>query len=229
MGKTWGNKCLSAAMLLFIGFPIAAKARVTPEGNKKTLSTQALEWGSRALQSNQSLNSFSGYFISLNPMAENPKLQLELYKYCKQVNEDFSQCILFDAASDSANLVGVEYVVSQKLYLELPSDEQKLWVANNYPIFSGKIIAPGLPDMAEYEVIKKRVNTYSKAWQSWNTGHFKQNDGNKIPLGVPVQIGNFQKDGQAVPGLAQSLQKKFNIDSDEKKAAREPLKKLSQN
>ena len=44
---------------------------------------------------------------------------------------------------------GVEYIISEKLFETLPSEEKKYWHPHNGEILSGQLVAPGIPKMAE--------------------------------------------------------------------------------
>lgn len=48
---------------------------------------------------------------------------MEAHHFFHQVNEDFAQCVLFDDNSKSANLNGIEYIISEKLFATLPEGE----------------------------------------------------------------------------------------------------------
>lgn len=49
---------------------------------------------------------------------------MEAHHFCRQVNQDFAQCILFDGNSENANLNGIEYIVSEKLFETLSTEER---------------------------------------------------------------------------------------------------------
>jgi len=51
---------------------------------------------------------------SFHPMKQEPAHQMEAHHFCKQVNEDFAQCVLFDGNTSAANMTGVEYIISEK-------------------------------------------------------------------------------------------------------------------
>ncbi len=59
------------------------------------------------------------------------------------MNEDFAQCVLFDGNTAEANLHGLEYIISEKVYDTLPPVEQSYWHPHNYEILSGQLVAPG--------------------------------------------------------------------------------------
>jgi hypothetical protein len=59
------------------------------------MANNILEAGSKILQSNAPLHNTTIYFIGFHQMKDNPSQQMEAHHYCKQITEDFAQCILF--------------------------------------------------------------------------------------------------------------------------------------
>ncbi len=55
---------------------------------------------------------------------------------------DVRQCLLYDSTGPHARLIGVEYMVSAKLFATLPPDEKKLWHSHVYEAKSGMLIMP---------------------------------------------------------------------------------------
>ena len=101
-------------------------------------------------------------------------MQMEAHHYCIQVNEDFAQCALFDGNAAASRLTGVEYIISAHLYDTLPADEKAYWHPHNFEILSGQLRLPGVPDVAEKEALKSKINSYGKTWHTWMTGMYGQ-------------------------------------------------------
>jgi hypothetical protein len=72
------------------------------------------------------------------------------------------QAIIFDGNGKDAKIMGVEYIISEKLFKALDEEEKKLWHSHQYEVKSGTLIAPGIPDVAQQELMKKLVSTYGK-------------------------------------------------------------------
>ena len=151
---------------------------------------------------------------------------MEAHHYCNQVNEDFAQCVLFDGSTATANMTGLEYIVSEKLYDTLPQDERRFWHPHNYEILSGQLVGPGLPDPAEKELMRKKMNSYGKTWHVWMTGMHNL-PGDKLPLGDAHLAWSFNHDGEILPGLAEARDKKLGIDSGAKRRDRADLAGLA--
>src|SRR5690606_29534921 len=122
--------------------------------------TAALEAGAEILQDKAPVDRISVYLVGFHPSKAEPDVQMESHHYCDQVNEDFMQCVLYDGNTGSARLHGVEYIISEKLYATLPEEEKAYWHPHNYEILSGTLRMPGLPDAAENETLKSKLNSY---------------------------------------------------------------------
>jgi hypothetical protein len=72
-------------------------------------------------------------------------MQMEAHHYCHQVNADLLQCVLFDGNTEDANLIGIEYIISERLFASLPPEEQAFWHPHNYEILSGSLVALAYP------------------------------------------------------------------------------------
>ena len=72
-------------------------------------------------------------------------MQMEAHHYCNQANADLAQCLLFDGNTAEARMMGIEYIISEKLYNTLPTEEKAYWHPHNYEILSGQLRMPGLP------------------------------------------------------------------------------------
>jgi hypothetical protein len=142
--------------------------------------------------------------------------QMEVHHYCGQLNEDVTQCALYDSDKEGARLVGVEYVISEKAFKGLPEEEKKMWHSHVYEVKSGQLIAPGLSDAAEHQLMEKLISTYGKTWHTWDTHHW----GERLPVGIPSLMVAFTADGQAKPALVEKRDKGFGISTESKKKAR---------
>lgn len=208
---------------LITGCTTRSKPNVNPPGDDKTASTKFLETGARVIQGNAPVAGMDLYLVGLHPMKEHPEKQMEAHHFCRQLNEDFTQCALFDGNTKDANFNGVEYIISEKLFEALPEGEKKYWHPHNYKILSGQLIAPALRPEGEVALLKKKMNSYGKTWHFWNTGHHGLDDGQNLPLGEPSLSWAFTQDGQAVAGLVESMEKNFSVDTMKKREERERL------
>ncbi|CAF0830878.1 unnamed protein product [Rotaria sp. Silwood1] len=145
--------------------------------------------------------------------------QLVAHHYCSHINQDVRQCVIYDSDRADARLIGVEYIISEKLFNELPAEEKKLWHSHVYEVKSGALIAPGVPDIAEKEVMKELINTYGKTFHTWQIDR-----GDPIPLGVPQLMMAFVKDGQINEDLIHQRDEYYKLSTEGKKRQREDIK-----
>ncbi|MDQ3186808.1 MAG: OBAP family protein [Pseudomonadota bacterium] len=198
----------------------------SPAGEAKTPKTKILEVGAKLLQSTSPLKPFDIYLVGFHPMKDHPENQMEAHHYCHQINEDFAQCALFDGNTKDANLNGIEYIISEKLFARLPEEEKKYWHPHNGEILSGQLVAPKIPDIAEKALMKGKMNSYGKTWHVWNTG-YEGKPGDALPLGEPMLAWSFNRDGEARPGLVEERDQRMEINSTEKRRQRKDLKQFA--
>lgn len=134
--------------------------------------------------------------------------------YCAHLNDEVLQCILYDSNKPGARLIGIEYIVSARIFESLPAEEKKLWHSHNYEVKSGVLTAPGMGDMAEKDLMKALIGTYGKTWHTWQVDR-----GDKLPLGIPQLMMAFTADGQAKANIISERDKLYES-TDAKKAAR---------
>ena len=197
-----------------------------PSRRTKNTANTSVGSGRKLLQSKAPLKPFDIYLVGFRPMKNSPNDQMEAHHYCHQINEDFAQCALFDSNTKDAKLNGIEYIISEKLFNELPEQEKKYWHPHNGEILSGQLVAPDIPHAAEKALMKEKMNSYGKTWHVWNTG-YEGKPGDDVPLGDPMLGWSFNRDGEAIPGLVEKQAKKMKINSAEKRKQRADLQQLA--
>jgi hypothetical protein len=197
----------------------------TPAGRPETARTTALEAGAAVLQRDAPPDGLDIHLVGFHPLKEHPDHQMEAHHFCRQVNEDFAQCALFDGSTADANLTGIEYIVSERLFDGLPAAEKRYWHPHNGEILSGQLVAPGLPAVAEKALMRDKMNSYGKTWHTWDSTQGAPGD--RLPLGPPVLAWSFNRDGEARPGLVESRDRRMGIDTAEKRAQRQDLVPLA--
>ena len=156
------------------------QSNVKAPGSEESAKTKTLETGAAILQDKPPLDAMNAYLDGFHFYNGNMKGQMEAHHYCSILNEDVTQCVIFDGNMKDAKIMGVEYIVSAKLFKTLPDQEKALWHSHVHEVKSGQLIAPGIPDIAEHELMEKLINTYGKTWHTWHTDLQKE-----LPLGVP--------------------------------------------
>ncbi|MFS7916355.1 putative Oil body-associated protein [Helianthus anomalus] len=126
--------------------------------------------------------------------------QVEAHHYCGHLNEDMRQCLIYDRPDADARLIGLEYIVTEELFLTLPDTEKPMWHSHEYEVKSGVLFLPGVPGPVERKDLEKVAKTYGK------TIHFWQVDrGDELPLGLPQVMMALTRDGQLYPSLAKGI------------------------
>jgi hypothetical protein len=190
-------------------------SKVQPPGAAEDAKSKTLEAGAAVMQDKTPVAKLNAYLDGFHFYSGNMRGQMEAHHYCERVNEDFTQCVIFDGNGASARIMGVEYIVSAKLFETLTPDERKLWHSHAYEVKSGTLVAPGIPDVAEHELMEKLVSTYGKTWHTWHT-----DGGHALPVGHPMLMMGFTADGQLRPELAAGRDERFGISTQQKRANR---------
>lgn len=198
----------------------------SPPGAEESTKTSLLEAGATALQTDAPADALDVYLVGFHPMKSDPSHQMEAHHFCRQVNEDFAQCALFDGNTAEANLTGVEYIVSARLFATLPEEERAFWHPHNGEILSGQLVAPGLPDAAELELMRSKMNSYGKTWHVWDTGNHA-GAGDRLPLGEPRLAWSFNRFGEADEALVRTRDERLQIDTEARRRARTGLVDLA--
>jgi hypothetical protein len=194
---------------------------VEPRGEGRSLWRQALEAGAALIQDRTPLKDFDVYVVGLHCGKGEPDMQMEAHHFCRQVNQDLFQCVIFDGNTVDANLIGIEYIISERLFETLPAAEQESWHPHNFEILSGQLSAPGLPEVAERAFLKELMNSYGKTWHTWHTGRHDGEPGDRLPLGEAKLMWSFNRDGEADESLKSNFLQNMEIDEKEKRRKRQ--------
>lgn len=194
-----------------------------PPGAPKKADTKALEKGAELLQDLSPVRELDHYLDGFHVMKDDPSLHMEAHHFCKGMNEEFTQCVIFDANTKDANIIGIEYIVSEALFETLAAEEKKSWHPHNYEILSGQLVMPGVPDVAEKAALAKKINSYGKTWHVWDTGHAGHPAAHKLPIDKPRLAWSYNRDGEAPPGMVQARDQRMDIDTAEKRKDRADL------
>ena len=192
-------------------------------GTAKTPATGALEIGARALQDTAPVEALDIHLVGFHPMKDAPHMQMEAHHFCRQVNEEFAQCALFDGTGTDANLTGVEYIISEAVFAQLPEEERAYWHPHNAEILSGQLVAPGLPHAAEHALMRRKINSYGKTWHTWHSRDGLE-PGDRLPLGPAMLAWSFNRDGELDPALLAERDRRMDIDTAKLRESRQDLR-----
>jgi hypothetical protein len=191
---------------------------VAVPGNKTTDEMKVLEAGAAVLQSRRPIHAINAYLDGFHFYNGHMKGQMEAHHYCAILSEDFIQCVIYDGNDKDAKIMGIEYIVSETLFAGLSAAEKPMWHSHVHEVKSGQLIAPGIPDAAEHELMERLIHTYGKTWHTWHTDLAKE-----LPLGVPQLMMGFTGDGQADPTMIRARDQRFGVDSAKKKMDRQDI------
>lgn len=104
-----------------------------------------------------------------------------VHHFCKSLNSDVSQCLLFDSDEPNARLIGVETIISPQLYTALPEAEKANWHYHKTEIPQVDAVLPGLSEKEVREVVAALENTYGKVIIFW-----KPNE--PAPVGISITL-----------------------------------------
>ncbi|KAL3739791.1 hypothetical protein ACJRO7_021111 [Eucalyptus globulus] len=154
-----------------------------------------------------------------------PAKQLKQHACRSQLNQDFLRCTVYDGDGHHVCLIGVEYIMSERVFETLPSEKQKLWPSHAYEIKSGLWIHPRVPDFVE----KVEPGSWPRLMES-SDAHGRltevRRSGDKLPIGAPVLMTSPQSSGWGLlkPDVVMKRDDRCGVRADQLKATREDIK-----
>ena len=144
------------------------------------------------------------------------------------MNDDVRQCLIYDAPTRNARLIGVEYMVTPRIYESFDEEERKLWHSHVYEVKSGMLVMPKgtnlmperLWEEAETKEMETVVGLYGKTYHFWRVER-----GDAVPLGPPQLMMSYTQEGQLNGKLLQDRDERFRVDIERKKKLREHIDK----
>jgi hypothetical protein len=210
--------------LIVVAFFLAAcggnnsDSNVEAPGEPKSGETKTLEMGADMLQDKGPLKKINAYLDGFHFYNGNMDAQMEAHHYVSRLNEDVQQAIIYDGNGEDAKIMGVEYIISERLFKTLDEEEKTLWHSHHYEVKSGTLVAPGIPNAAEHELMEQLVSTYGKTIHTWHTDQQRE-----LPIGSPMIMMGFTRDGQLKQELIEQRDKRFNISTSDKRKNREDI------
>jgi hypothetical protein len=187
-------------------------------GEKTTMASHVMDMGSSMLQSFKPLNNVCQHVCGLHMYDGEPNRQIIAHHYCSHLSEELRQCVIYDSPDSKGRLLGVEYIISAKLFDQLPDEEKKYWHSHAYEVKSGALVAPNLPEAVERLDMQKLVGTYGKTWHLWQVDR-----GDPLPYGPAMLMMALTGDGQADKKLIAEKDRITGIKTDERRALREGI------
>ena len=148
------------------------------------------------------------FFCGFHVAKKNPKFQVTTMHYCGMRGEGdhkMHQCLLYDSVSPGAKLIGVEYIVTDKLFRSFSDQEKKYWHPHTYEVLGGSLIAPGMKPDDEMAFMKGLLLTWGKTWHTW------PDPTTPVPMGEPMLMWSLTGDGQDDPKVLAARDKEFGV------------------
>ncbi|XP_031132123.1 oil body-associated protein 2C-like [Ipomoea triloba] len=195
----------------------AVEGEKMPPGKAMTMGQHMVDKGAQMLQSLSPIKEMSQHACTFAIYSHDMSRQIETHHFITRINQDFLQCAVYDSDESHGRLIGVEYIISDKLYEGLPEDEQKLWHSHAYEIKSGLWVNPRIPEILGRSELENLAKTYGKFWCTWQTDR-----GDKLPIGLPSLMMSPQavNPGIVKPELVQKRDNKYNISTNSLKESR---------
>ncbi|KAF2276349.1 DUF1264-domain-containing protein [Westerdykella ornata] len=203
--------------------PVTNKAVGEPE----SLTNKTLETGASAVQNLAPVERICAHLNAFHVYADDLGRLVEANHYCAHLNDEIRQCIIYDSATLPARIIGIEYMITSRLYETLDAEEQKLWHSHVFEVKSGMLIMPkpkAVPDavweVAENKEMEEVIHLYGKVYHLWQTDR-----GDKLPLGPPKLMMSYTRADQ-MPDFEKVIgerDKKFGSDWRRKKEVREHI------
>lgn len=202
---------VAAAIGVLVGRKIATTATI---GTGHPLKHRALDLAAGVMQRKYPLDAMSTYLNGFHMYADEMGRQVEATHFCIHLHHDLHQCVIFDRNAPDARLIGIEYIITEERFRNLPDDEKRLWHSHHYEVKSGILTAPGIPELAEHAYFNDLVTTYGKTFHTW------QYDRDDFPYGIPQLMMGLTGDGQANEALIHDRDRALGISTPQKRQNR---------
>lgn len=109
-------------------------------------------------------------FAGVHLQKDRPTNAQVAYHYCKPLNDDVSQCLLYDGTGPDARLIGVEYLVSDRIYQQMPEAERAFWHDHAHEVDARLIRSLTQTGAEEAATLSKVRTLWGKVYHTWAAG-----------------------------------------------------------
>jgi hypothetical protein len=117
-------------------------------------------------------------FAGAHLLKDLPQYAQVAYHYCKTLSQGVNQCVLYDGTGPDARLVGVEYLVSDAVYQNMPAEEKVYWHDHKYEVDAGLLKSLTQSGDEEKKTLAAVRTLWGKTYHTWASG-------NAYPIGPP--------------------------------------------
>lgn len=94
--------------------------------------------------------------------------RVPVHHFCKTINNDLIECLLFDSDEANANLVGVETIITKNFWATFTPEQQKEWHDHATEIIEAEATLPEtIPEKAA-EIVEFLKGTRGRVIYFWN-------------------------------------------------------------
>lgn len=211
-----------------LGFPrhnfisMAASNNTEVPGEPTTIATSLLETATSAIQSFAPISNIHQHLCAFHFYADDMTRHVEAHHFCGHLNEEVRQCLIFDGPDKESKMIGVEYIITEHMFLTLPDEEKKLWHSHLYEIKGAILFMPRLPLPIELQEMDTLSKTYGKTYHVWQI-----DKGHSFPFGLPQLMMAFTRDGQIDEDLHRNAAQRFGVDLKKEIEKREHISGLA--
>ncbi|KAH0699543.1 hypothetical protein KY284_013758 [Solanum tuberosum] len=144
-----------------------------PPGKSMSIGQHVIDKGAQLMQSLKPIKQMSQHVCTFAMYSHDITRQIETHHYVSRVNQDFLQCAVYESDDSKGRLIGIEYIISDRIFETLPAEEQKLWHSHEYEIIAGLWVNPKVPEMVQKQELKNLAPTYGKFWCTWQVDRGK--------------------------------------------------------
>ncbi|GJJ12047.1 hypothetical protein Clacol_006288 [Clathrus columnatus] len=180
-------------------------------------NTSVFSAAGSAMMSFKPVNAIHQHLCAFHTYAIDRTRHIEAHHFCTHLTPDLHQCVIYDSDKPDAKLIGIEYILSENAFLDLPLEERKYWHSHKYEVESGllrltvKGLVPGkdsypsskttrnlmsyflemVTDYAEQPAMLSLQRTYGKTIHTWQVDIHPH-----LPLGPPTLMMSYTNDRQ---------------------------------
>lgn len=145
------------------------------------------------------------HFCGIHCAKKDPRIQIVTQHYCGMIGAGMHQCLLYDATSPGARLLGVEYIIPDETYRTLPDIEKRYWHPHSYEVLGGGLVAPTMKPDEELAFMKGLLTTWGKTWHTW------PDPTTPVPMGEPMLMWSLTADGQDAPNVIATRDRELGV------------------
>ena len=109
-------------------------------------------------------------FEGVHLMKDLPAHAQKAYHYCKSIDAQTAQCLLYDGTGPDAKLIGVEYLVSDAIYQTMPEDEKAYWHDHKHEVDAGLLKSLTQTGAEEKATLAAVRPLWGKIFHTWTHG-----------------------------------------------------------